>query len=294
MRLRQRHTIVVSTLYGLLTAALMLGVGLSLAPQRVARAGPATWSFTASMSATRYHHRATLLFNGQVLVTAGYDGHRSLSSAELYDPANAKWSPTEPMGTARFAGHTATLLPNGQVLVAGGFDWERPDKYRYLSSAELYDPATGTWSPTGAMRTARYDHTATLLPNGKVLFAGESGDGGDLSSAELYDPTTGTWSPTGAMGTARKNHTATLLAFGQVLVAGGWTGGMLSSAELYDAATGTWNTTESMGASRYIHTATRLYSGRVLVAGGFLQESAELYDPAFEPVASIYLPLVMR
>ncbi len=64
--------------------------------------------------------------------------------------------------------HTATLLPNGKVLVAGGFN----GGFTILTSAELYDPASGSWTATGSLNTARAYHTATLLPNGKVLVAG--------------------------------------------------------------------------------------------------------------------------
>ncbi|MGA7273695.1 MAG: kelch repeat-containing protein, partial [Candidatus Udaeobacter sp.] len=112
--------------------------------------------------------------------------------------------------------HTATLLPNGQVLVAGG-----EGTSGYLSSAELYDPASGTWTATGSLTTARDLHTATLLPNGQVLVAGGIGTSVDLSSAELYDPASGTWTATGSLTTARFEHTATLLPNGKVLVAGG-------------------------------------------------------------------------
>jgi hypothetical protein len=103
----------------------------------------------------------------------------SLSSAELFDPANGTWSRTGSLNTARMY-HTATLLASGQVLVAGGTDYQYAG-YTNLSSAELYDPVAGTWAVTDAMNVTRAWHTATLLANGKVLAAG-----GPDSSAELY------------------------------------------------------------------------------------------------------------
>ena len=177
------------------------------------------------------------------------------------------------MTTGR-AYHTATLLPNGKVLVAGGLD----SGWNVTTSAELYDPATGTWTATGSMTTARYLHTATLLPNGKVLVAGGY-NGSILSSAELYDPATGTWTTNGAMTTAREYHTATLLPNGKVLVAGGYnSGGSLSSMELYDQATGTWTATSAMSTACEYDTATLLPNGKVLVAGFF--SYLGLFDPA--------------
>ena len=92
---------------------------------------------------------------------------------------------------------------------------------------------TGTWSSTDPMGTARREHTATLLPSGKVLVAGGY-NGNYLASAELYDPATNTWSTTNPMGTARYFHTATLLPSGKVLVAGGFNRNHLSGTELYD------------------------------------------------------------
>ena len=145
-------------------------------------------------------------------------------------------------------------------------------------SFKTYRPS-GDWGNTGTLVIARISHTATLLPDGKVLVVGGlgriEGELVDLTSAELYDPATNLWTATGSLNIARKVHTATLLPNGQVLVAGGGN----NSAELYDPATGLWTTTDSMSASRYGHTATLLPNGLVLVAGGG-DSSAELYNPA--------------
>jgi hypothetical protein len=151
----------------------------------------------------------------------------------------------------------------------------------------LIQPCAGQsgWTATGSLGTRRYVHTATLLPNGKVLVTAGYSSSGDLASAELYDPATGTWTATGSLGTARGLHTATLLLNGKVLVAGGvGNSGDLASAELYDPASGTWTATGSLNTARDSHTATLLPDGNVLVAGGLNSPgdlvSAELYDPA--------------
>jgi hypothetical protein len=138
-----------------------------------------------------------------------------------------------------------------------------------------------TWSSAGNLNTARIGHTATLLPNGKVLVAGGDSTG---NSAELYDPGTGIWSSTGNFNTLRGGHTATLLPNGKVLVVGS-PGYGVNSAELYDPATETWSITGNLNTGRwYAHTATLLSNGKVLVAAGSIGgddvlESAELYDP---------------
>ncbi|MDA2936762.1 right-handed parallel beta-helix repeat-containing protein [Acidobacteria bacterium AH-259-A15] len=193
------------------------------------------------------------------------------------DPFNVVgFCETGSMGTPRKS-HTATLLPNGLVLITGGLNGVTP-----LASAELYDPATGTFSSTGSMGAARHNHTATLLPNGKVLITGGFADPGiSLDSAELYDPATNSFSATaGNMVDLRGNHTATLLPSGKVLIAGGFAPAGLTSAELYDPATDTFAATGSMvGAFRGGHTATLLPSGKVLIVGGNSLLPTELYDP---------------
>lgn len=154
------------------------------------------------------------------------------------------------------------------------------------------------WQPTAAsMGVARYLHTATLLPNGKVLIAGGRDDVGSVSSAELYDPASGTFSATGSLITARRFHTATLLSNGKVLITGGTGGPHLASAELYDPAAGTFSATGSMSTVRTEHAAILLPTGKVLVAGGWdgdiCHSSAELYDPAtgtFSDTSSMSVP----
>ena len=196
--------------------------------------GPASGTFspTGSMSTDRYYATATLLANGKVLIAGGYDNDfNPVYSAELYDPASGTFSPTGSMSPRDDA--TATLLANGKVLIAGGYYNDITNNRDPSSSAELYDPASGTFSPTGSMSTPRDDATATLLANGKVLIAGGYYNiypgYNPVSSAELYDPASGTFSPTGSMSKARDDATATLLANGKVLIAGGGD----VSAELY-------------------------------------------------------------
>jgi hypothetical protein len=145
----------------------------------------------------------------------------------------------------------------------------------------------GTFTAVGEMNIPRSYHTATLLPNGKVLIAGGRRSFRDeLDSAELYDPVLYKFIPTGKMLSARAGHTATLLPGGKVLIAGGFQPGeALASAELYDPVSGMFSPTGSMVEPRQWHTATLLPNGRVLIAGGGsnatgITPTAELYDPA--------------
>ncbi len=259
-----------------------------------AQATGGTWTATSNLhSAPRADHTATLLPDGQVLVTGGGNDDSNMASAQLYHPAIGMWQRIGNMNHERRR-HTATLLPSGQVLVTGGTPCgdiigDCPPGPR--GSAELYDPITRTWTDTGSFAVARWYHTATLLPNGQVLVAGgQAGNprnpGENQTSAELYDPATGMWTPTGSMSIAHSYHTATLLPTGQVLVAGGYSGSNALSAELYDPATGVWTPTGSLPVGRWDHTATLLPNGQVLVAGGLGTDgvthlaSAELYDPS--------------
>jgi hypothetical protein len=199
-----------------------------------------TFSPTGSMAFAREYHTATLLADGRTLIIGGYDAPNGvvvwLASAELYDPHAGTFSPTGSMMGARFL-HTATLLADGRVLALGGVGIQNGVE-AVLTSGELYDPQTGTFSPTGSMAVPRQSHTATLLADGRVLVAGGDGTFNGaitaLASAELYAPRSGVFVSTGPMTSARSVQTATLLANRQVLTTGGTDGNApIATAELF-------------------------------------------------------------
>jgi N-acetylneuraminic acid mutarotase len=246
-----------------------------------------TWAAASSMTTAREFHTSTLLPSGRVLVVGGQGVSGVLANAELYDPNSNTWSAAGSLTTARW-GHSATLLPSGKVLVVGGTTFNGA-KYVSTATAELYDPATNSWSAAGSLATSRIFHTATLLPSAQLLVAGGyvyagSGDTA-IPTAELYDSASNTWSSVGSLATARGNHAAALLPSGKVLVAGGDSDGIhiFSSAEIYDPATKTWSAAGAMTTAREVPTSILLASGRVLVVGGSNGgtelASAELYDP---------------
>jgi N-acetylneuraminic acid mutarotase len=253
------------------------------------------WTLTGSTGTPRQMSGMAVLPSGKVLAAGGRsnnveDSSDWLASAEVYDPATGTWTPTGSMAAPR-SRFSLTVLASGKVLAVGGYmgNQDTPILDRHLASAEVYDPATGTWTPTGSMTTPRADHLAALLPSGKVLVMGGVSQYEPTQSAELYDPATGTWSDAGTLLAPHWGHphsvAAVTLPSGKVLVTGG--GGYyeqtLSTAELYDPATNTWALTGSMTVPRGFHSASLLPSGKVLVTGGLHQwvdhPTAELYDP---------------
>lgn len=252
---------------------------------------PATdaWSMISPPRIARFNHVAELVPNGKVLVAGGYLTPGILTgSSELYDPAIGAWTSTGSLATPRQF-HASALLSGGKVLVTGGLGMDGQGSFLVLSSAEVYDPATGRWTPAGSMSVPRWEHTMTTLSDGRVLVVGgTSSDGSSLpalQSAELYDPVSGTWTRTPDLGAARESHAATLLPNGQVLVTGGsGVSDCLASAELYDPVGGHWNPTGDMTGPRRFHSLTVLPSGWVLAAAGgdctMVLSTSEIYDPS--------------
>lgn len=226
----------------------------------------------------------------------------SVSEAPVYEPNPQRVRvATLEMSTPR-ADAAAIRLADGKVLICGGT--ATGDVGGVLSSAELYDPITKSFSATGSMTGPRQGQTITMLQDGRVLLTGgvqNIGSRAELASAEIYDPATGTFSATGSMAIPREGHTATLLHDGRVLVVGGSDNGIhtLDSAEIYAPASGTFRRAGHLGQPRIVHTATLLLSGKVLIAGGgrggmpggyITYNTAELYDP----VARSFAPLRAR
>src|SRR5207245_5668305 len=141
---------------------LLLSFSAGLASMQPCAATPFEWEYTGSLNTARFHHTATLLPDGRVLVAGGEHRSIPLPSAELYDPATGTWSDTGSLSTARDS-HTATLLPNGMVLAAGG---RETDPAIALATAQVYDTPTATWSLTSSPTTRRLYHTETLLAIG--------------------------------------------------------------------------------------------------------------------------------
>lgn len=253
-----------------------------------------------TMAVSHPGHAATLLRDGRVLISGGGfhprgDPTKSPSGAwggnanEIFEPPTQSFTRIANLGFSR-AGHTATLLDDGRVLVVGGeiVDVSGFSVHHFaVRQAELYDPVTGVFTETGSLLMARVRHTASRLPDGRVLIAG--GDASDPEiTAEIYDPISATFSVAGPMIGARMDHTATVLPNGNVLLVGGRdpsTGYALNSAEIFDVQVMRFVPAATMPEPRDSHVAALTPDGRVLVAGGEgiyptrELRSAILYDP---------------
>ncbi|MEJ7787616.1 MAG: IPT/TIG domain-containing protein, partial [Solirubrobacteraceae bacterium] len=283
-----------------------------------------SWTRTADIGTSRFAHNATLLGGpacrgasppstcGKVLVTGGYPlgvaGNQPvLDSAELFDPKTGTWSGTGAM-TVRRALHPTILLDGpacheasppgycGKVLAVGGRTCNLPAPATCATTrtntAELYDPATGTWTATGPMLRQRSNLDLAILPDGKVLAATGFGTGAS-TTAEIYDPATGAWEGTGELRT-RTRAGAAVLPDGRVLATSGFGAG--NTSDIYDPASRTWSPAADMKTSyRFNYNYATMPSGKVIFAGGASGgETSEAYDPVANAWASTGLLNVAR
>ncbi|HVW09641.1 MAG TPA: TonB family protein [Bryobacteraceae bacterium] len=243
----------------------------------------------------RAHQTATLLANGTVLLAGGVDNSQPLAAAQIYDWATHAIVNTASMHDAR-QNHVAALLRDGTVLIAGGSGGSSKQSGP-LTSGEIFDPSTGTFSPTGSLHEAREFAAAAALPDGRILICGGLGSGRKfLASTEIYTPRTKTFTPGPDMTAPRSSFSAIRLKDGRIFLLGG-PGAAASTTEIYDPASNTFHATAKMTSPRYFFSTALLASGKVLIAGGTSDfrggpaiSTTELYDPAadrFEPGAPL-------
>ena len=235
---------------------------------------------TGQMTAPRFDHAAVLLRTGRVLVVGGIERNGVMQpSAELFDPITGRFTVTGKPLAQNGWGVTATLLQNGKVLIAGGSTG--CDSPCYTASAELYDPATGTFALTGKMTVPRAEARALLLKTGDVLLVGGTAitEHNPVLTAELYHPLTDAFTPIGVTHLSDATQIV-LLNDGRALVVGS------SETDLYDPSTKRFTTTGAMTVPRSKFGGALLPDGRVLIAGGQAGgpwgsrvTSTQIYDP---------------
>ena len=235
-----------------------------------------TFAYVAPMSAPRFSHRATLLADGRVLVTGGNASTVTpvaTATAEVYDPTSDTWVAVGPMTTPRQQ-HAQVRLADGRVLVAGG-DRGSANGYVGVVTCEVFDPATGTFSPTGSMATPRAAFALAALFDGRVLAIGGNSNatGSPVHAAEVYDPATGSWTSVGTAGPGGNHPSIAPLPDGRVLLVGGQDLGIAATtaAALFDPASDAFEVLAPMATPRFAATATTLGDGSVVVAGGYHQ-----------------------
>lgn len=254
---------------------------------------PDSYFSVPSFASNRALATVTRMGDGRVLFAGGGDGSLLSASgtmdASIYDPFDRSMTAAPDMAETR-VWHTATALSDGRVLVVGGVT----DNLNRTATAggEIFDPATGSWTPITPMSKARVGHSAELLADGRVLVCGGTalffGNGNPFSSilggsfddAEVYDPFGDTWTPvSNNMATRRVLPTSTRLDDGRILVASGFNGSLGSLAptwtptvDFYDPNTNSFSPGPSIGAAsaRAGASAVRLDNGEVVVAGGLV------------------------
>jgi hypothetical protein len=250
------------------------------------------WRYTAPMKVARAFHSLVLLNTGQVLAIGGYKEQ----SCELFDPITELWSMTDSIPTFRFDGQTVTELLDGRIMVAGGYyvdttSWD----FVILNKVDISNLVTETWIEATPMNLERYEHTATLLNDGRVLIAGGETDNFTTDQCDIYEPTFNMWSIVAPMNEKRSSHASKLLLDGTVLVCGGSNEFSLAmkSCERYHQYLNQWNLVDDMLDYRLDHQVYFLSKiNKLLILGGAVpslgtEDSWEIFDP--DSLTPLYL-----
>lgn len=245
------------------------------------------------MNHQRWHHGASLLPDGRVLVTGGLDAtNNTLSSVEIYDPAADTW--TDGPSIPKRGAHIQHTLNDGRILVAAGYTDYATYNDTGVTSTYLFHPNPGLWIEVGSLHTAKPLSASVLCGDGKVLILGESG--AELGKAEVFDPATESWTVAAPLNVLRGGIALVTMADGKIIAAGGIAGSTaVATSEIYDPSTGAWSTVAPMNIARAFTASSLLKDGRILVSGGSTNgadvlSASEIYDPVTD-TWSIQQPL---
>ena len=277
--------VVIALLLSLITGAILVGSFVSEPRPDAEPLGP-----FGALRQGDGDARAALLADGRTIVVSGeWQGiGNARARADIWDPV-AGFISIDPPLVAR-VNPTTTLLLDGRVLVVGGYGGPYQYSSSAIASAEVWDPRTSAFVQTGAMATARVGHTATVLPDGRVLVVGGAGPDGEAAEAELWDPLTGLFTRAGTLANPRLGHAAVLLLDGRVMVAGGADpseGVGVAEVEFWDPSSESFTLGPSLLDAPRFMSLTRLPSGSVLMAGAFVlpygpdnYRGVTIWDPA--------------
>ena len=266
-----------------------------------------SWSSGGKLAHYRYNHLSFVVSNGDVVLIQGgvpTPPQRARNwPIERYLIRAGSWTPWFQDSSWATAGPKGTQLPSGEIFFCGGYNYSSllPSFGGTSVDGSLYFPDTQIVQSVGQMTYPRWEHTVSLLPGGRVLIVGGTGDPSSpvaMPFCEIWDPATSSFALADPLSTGRALHTATVLEDGRVLVVGGvsrrtnpWI--VALTYQIYDPATGLWGAEGLMPDPRVNHTATLLLDGKVLIAGGTNGSSSGtptdvtfLYEPSSDTWAA--------
>ena len=276
-------------------AAAVVGAlaALLIAPAAARAVNPVSFSPVGDMTIARDYPGAAPLSDGKVLIAGGCSaggGATCLNTAEIFDPMTNTFSAAGlgTMSTKRWAPATAAL-PDGRILVAGGWDGTND-----VTSADVFNPSTKTFSSVGPLGVAREAAAAAPLPDGRVLVAGGYSNTDDTNTTEIFNPTTNSFSPGPPLPGPEYGAPGVVISGGRVLIAGGYhSPNYLSSAFVFNPSSSTFSAVGSLATARYAPAGATLPGGRALIAGGYYSPpvstyltATEIFDPATNTFSS--------